>query len=115
LEITDVWIFGFCGRDCCVADDRAGSAAKSEGGGLGIGSGTAGGLMTARGGATLLTRATAVLAGVFMVLCLVLVLMQQKQKAKSPWSICCNKRGNLLVVRRRARRRVCGSGSSCSQ
>jgi preprotein translocase subunit SecG len=57
---------------------------KSEGGGLGIGSGTAGGLMTARGGATLLTRATAVLAGIFMVLCLVLVMMQQRQKAKSP-------------------------------
>lgn len=39
---------------------------KSEGGGLGIGSGTAGGMVTARGGANLLTRATALLATLFM-------------------------------------------------
>jgi preprotein translocase subunit SecG len=39
---------------------------KSEGGGLGIGGGTGGGLMTARGAANLLTRSTTVLAGLFI-------------------------------------------------
>ncbi|KPF77751.1 hypothetical protein IP88_05560, partial [alpha proteobacterium AAP81b] len=39
---------------------------KSEGGGLGIGGGTGGGLMTARGAANLLTRATTVLAAMFV-------------------------------------------------
>ncbi|MCR9254825.1 MAG: preprotein translocase subunit SecG [Alphaproteobacteria bacterium] len=39
---------------------------KSEGGGLGIGSGTAGGMVTARGGANLLSRTTAILAALFM-------------------------------------------------
>ncbi len=40
---------------------------RSEGGGLGIGGGgTAGGLMTARGAADLLTRSTTVLAGLFI-------------------------------------------------
>lgn len=38
---------------------------KSEGGALGIGGGGGGGFMTGRGTANLLTRATAVLAGLF--------------------------------------------------
>lgn len=47
---------------------------RSEGGGLGIGGGSGGGgmggLMTGRGTASLLTRATAILAGLFMLLSL---------------------------------------------
>jgi preprotein translocase subunit SecG len=39
---------------------------KSEGGGLGIGGGTGGGLMTARGAANLLTRSTTILAALFI-------------------------------------------------
>jgi len=39
---------------------------RSEGGGLGLGSGTMGGLMTGRGTANLLTRTTAILAACFM-------------------------------------------------
>ena len=74
---------------------------KSEGGGLGIGSGGgAGGMMSARGTANLLTRTTAVLAGAFMLTSLVLAIMaggqnrprsiidqmppQQSAPAKSP-------------------------------
>ena len=49
---------------------------KSEGGGLGIGSsGGAGGMMSARGTANLLTRTTAILAGAFMLTSLVLAIM----------------------------------------
>jgi preprotein translocase subunit SecG len=50
---------------------------KSEGGGLGIGGsgGGAGGMMSARGTANLLTRTTAVLAGAFMLTSLVLAIM----------------------------------------
>lgn len=44
---------------------------RSEGGGLGVG-GSSGGLMTARGAADFLTRATAVLGGLFIVLSIVL-------------------------------------------
>ncbi len=43
---------------------------RSEGGGLGIGS--AGGFLTSRGTANVLTRATAILAGVFFVTSLIL-------------------------------------------
>lgn len=51
---------------------------RSEGGGLGIGSGQGmGSFMTGRGTATLLTRTTAVLAGVFMLLCLILALLNR--------------------------------------
>ena len=46
---------------------------KSEGGGLGIGS--AGGFMTSRGTANVLTRATAVLAGLFFVTSLLLSIL----------------------------------------
>jgi preprotein translocase subunit SecG len=44
---------------------------RSEGGGLGVG-GSSGGLMTARGAADFLTRATSVLGTIFVVLCIVL-------------------------------------------
>jgi preprotein translocase subunit SecG len=50
---------------------------KSEGGGLGIGSGGGGGFMTGRGTANFLTRTTAVLAAIFMVLSLTLALINQ--------------------------------------
>ena len=46
---------------------------KSEGGGLGIGS--TGGFMTSRGTANILTRATAVLAGLFFATSLVLSIL----------------------------------------
>ena len=44
---------------------------RSEGGGLGVG-GSSAGLMTARGAADFLTRATAILGGIFIVLSIVL-------------------------------------------
>jgi preprotein translocase subunit SecG len=46
---------------------------KSEGGGLGIGGG--GGFMTTRGSANVLTRATAILAGVFFATSLLLSIL----------------------------------------
>lgn len=49
---------------------------RSEGGGLGSGQGM-GSFMSGRGTATLLTRATSVLAGIFMLLCLVLAVMNR--------------------------------------
>ena len=49
---------------------------RSEGGGLGIGSsGGMGSFMSVRGTANFLTRVTAILAGLFMVVCLILALM----------------------------------------
>jgi preprotein translocase subunit SecG len=48
---------------------------KSEGGGLGMGGGTMGGMMTARGSANLLTRTTAILAGCFFATSLILAIM----------------------------------------
>jgi preprotein translocase subunit SecG len=50
---------------------------RSEGGGLGIGSssGGLGGFMTARGTANLLTRTTAILAGAFMLMSLILAIL----------------------------------------
>lgn len=51
---------------------------RSEGGGLGIGSSQGmGGLMTGRGTANLLTRTTAILATIFMVLSLALALLNR--------------------------------------
>jgi preprotein translocase subunit SecG len=44
---------------------------RSEGGGLGVGSSSAG-LMTARGAADFLTRSTAILGGLFIILSIVL-------------------------------------------
>ncbi|GAM06556.1 MULTISPECIES: preprotein translocase subunit SecG [Novosphingobium] len=49
---------------------------KSEGGGLGVGGGgNPGGLMSARGAADFLTRATSILAGLFVVLSILLAAM----------------------------------------
>lgn len=48
---------------------------KSEGGGLGMGGGTMGGFMTARGSANLLTRITAILAGAFFCTSLLLAIL----------------------------------------
>ena len=48
---------------------------RSEGGGLGIGGGTMGGMTTARGAANLLTRTTAILAGIFMTTSIILAIM----------------------------------------
>ncbi len=56
---------------------------RSEGGGLGIGGGTGGGLMTARGAANLLTRSTTVLASLFIASSIILaVLAAGANKAK---------------------------------
>ena len=52
---------------------------RSEGGALGIGGGQ-GGMMTSRGQASLLTRATAVLATLFMINCLVLAILAGASK-----------------------------------
>lgn len=48
---------------------------RSEGGALGIGGGGAGGLMTARGAANLLTRATTILATLFIVMSILLAVL----------------------------------------
>jgi len=48
---------------------------KSEGGGLGIGGGTGGGLMSARGAANFLTRSTSVLAGLFIASSIILAVL----------------------------------------
>ena len=57
---------------------------RSEGGALGIGGGQGGGLMSARGSANLLSRATAVLAFLFIAVCLILaVLTGGERKATS--------------------------------
>ena len=48
---------------------------RSEGGGLGIGGGTMGGMMTARGSANLLTRTTAILAAAFMTTSIILAIL----------------------------------------
>lgn len=53
---------------------------KSEsGGGLGMGGGSSQGLFTARGTANLLTRVTAVLAALFIGLCLVMTVVSKHQ------------------------------------
>jgi preprotein translocase subunit SecG len=48
---------------------------RSEGGGLGVGGGNPSGLMSARGAADFLTRSTAVLATLFVVLSIVLAAL----------------------------------------
>lgn len=53
---------------------------RSEGGGLGIGGGGMGGMMTARGTANLLTRTTAILAACFMTTSIILALMAGGQR-----------------------------------
>ena len=54
---------------------------RSEGGGLGIGVGGGGGFMSSRGTANVLTRATAVLAGLFFVTSLVLSILAGANRA----------------------------------
>lgn len=48
---------------------------KSEGGGLGVGGGSPSGLMSARGAANFLTRATAILATLFVLLSIILAAL----------------------------------------
>ena len=48
---------------------------RSEGGALGIGGGTMGGMMTSRGSASLMTRATGVIAACFIATSLILAIM----------------------------------------
>ncbi len=63
---------------------------KSEGGalsGLGGGSGGMGGFMTARGAANLLTRTTAILAGLFICTSLALAIIASNKRAAAPRSI----------------------------
>lgn len=50
---------------------------RSEGGGLGIGGGNAGGLMTVRGSANLLTRTTAILATLFFLTAIGLTILTE--------------------------------------
>jgi preprotein translocase subunit SecG len=57
---------------------------RSEGGALGMGGGgTMGGLMTTRGSANLLTRATAVLATIFMCTSILLAIMSGATQTKT--------------------------------
>jgi len=56
---------------------------KSEGGGLGMGGGGMGGFMTGRSAANLLTRSTAILAGIFFLTSIVLALLAAQQRTKS--------------------------------
>jgi preprotein translocase subunit SecG len=57
---------------------------RSEGG-MGLGAGTMGGMMTSRGSANLLTHATAILAGCFLLTSLGLAILASRQE--SPASI----------------------------
>ena len=52
---------------------------RSEGGALGIGGGGGGGFMTARGSANVLTRATAILATVFLITSVALAIIARSQ------------------------------------
>lgn len=54
---------------------------RSEGGGLGIGSGGGGGFMSSRGTANVLTRATAILAGLFFATSLILSILAGLNRA----------------------------------
>jgi preprotein translocase subunit SecG len=61
---------------------------KSEGGALGIGGGGGmGGFLTARGAANLLTRTTAILAGLFIITSLSLALIASSKRTAQPRSI----------------------------
>ena len=57
---------------------------RSEGGGLGIGGGSPGGLISARGAADLLTRSTAILAALFIVSSLGLAMLAGASRADKP-------------------------------
>jgi preprotein translocase subunit SecG len=54
---------------------------RSEGGGLGIGGGGGGGFMSSRGTTNVLTRATAILAGLFFVTSLMLSILAGVNRA----------------------------------
>lgn len=54
---------------------------RSEGGGLGIGGGSPSGLMSARGAADFLTRATTVLASLFIILSIILAGLASTNRA----------------------------------
>ena len=88
---------------------------RSEGGGLGIGGG-GGGFMTSRGTANVLTRATAILAGLFFATSLLLSILAGFNR--KPTSII---RGGQsgppapAVRRRRRRRRAAACSNSCSR
>ncbi len=57
---------------------------KSEGGGLGIGSSQGmGAFMTGRGTTNLLTKTTAILAAIFMILCLTMAIMNKGASTKT--------------------------------
>ncbi|MBI4183826.1 MAG: preprotein translocase subunit SecG [Proteobacteria bacterium] len=56
---------------------------RSEGGGLGIGGGGGGGLLSGRGTANLLTRATAVLATLFMATSLLLAIIANRASERT--------------------------------
>lgn len=56
---------------------------RSEGGGLTTGGGSGGGLMSARGAADFLTRATAVLATVFVAMCILLAFLAANRGSTS--------------------------------
>lgn len=51
---------------------------KSEASGLGMGGGSSGGMFTARGAANFLTRLTAILAAIFMGLCLLMTWINRQ-------------------------------------
>ncbi|WP_448585077.1 preprotein translocase subunit SecG [Thermaurantiacus sp.] len=57
---------------------------RSEGGGLGIGGGSAGGLVSARGAADLLTRTTAILATLFILSSLGLAMLAGVTRKERP-------------------------------
>src|SRR6516225_8462237 len=54
---------------------------KSEGGALGIGGGGMSGFMTGRSTANLLSRATAILAALFMTMSVLLVVLRNRERA----------------------------------
>jgi preprotein translocase subunit SecG len=56
---------------------------RSEGGGLGMGGGQGGGLVSVRGTANLLTRATAILAAVFFVTSIALAILSTNRPETS--------------------------------
>jgi len=56
---------------------------RSEGGALGIGGGTGGGLVSARGSASLLTRTTAILAALFMATAIALSIVADLDRSTS--------------------------------
>ena len=76
---------------------------KSEGGGLGMGGGA--GFMSSRGTANLLSRTTAILAGLFFVTSLVLSWLAGFDRKPTSISAPRRRRSRSRVVRRRSPRR----------